>query len=168
MRHERLLGEHVWYEVRTAVNIGETLFQLRWTEDLLCRVLRDAKGIYSFEMCGLTFAGATLSFYIKPADGKELPKIMQWIKQTFSVRFNVIVGRTGHVWGERYRSEIIAGEPPKEAVEVDWEMVKAKAKTEIPADVTYELSWDSPRDEEIRLKMSTSRKNQPKPAAPTG
>jgi hypothetical protein len=51
---------------------------------------------------------------------------------------------------------------------VDWEMVKEKAKTEIPADVTYELSWDSPRDEEIRLKLSTSHKNQPKPAVPTG
>jgi hypothetical protein len=79
MRHERLLGEHVWYQVSTAVNIGDPLFQLRWTEDLLCRVLRDAKGNYSFEMRGLRFEGATLTFYIKPADGKELPKIMQWM-----------------------------------------------------------------------------------------
>jgi hypothetical protein len=82
------------------------------------------------------------------------------------VRFNVIVGRTGHVWGERYRSEILAGDPPEWAKEVDWEMVKEKVKTEIPAGITYELSWDSPRDEEIRLKMSSSRKNPPKPAAP--
>jgi hypothetical protein len=163
-----MLGEHVWYLVSTAVNIGETLFELSWTEDLLCRVLRDTKGIYSVEMCGLTFKGATLTFYIKPADGKELPDIMQWIKQTFSVRFNVIVGRTGHVWGDRYWSEILEGEPPVDAKEVDWEMVKEKAKTEIPEGVTYELSWDSPRDEGITLKMSSSRKNPPKPAAPTG
>jgi hypothetical protein len=153
------------YLVSTAVNVGETLFQLRWTEDLLCRVLQDAKGNFSFEMRGLKLEGATLSFYIKPADGKELPKIMQWVKQTFSVRFNVIVGRTGHVWGERYRSEILEGEPPEWAKEVDWEMVKEKAKTEIPAGMTYELSWDSPRDEGIRLKMSSSRKKPPKPAA---
>jgi hypothetical protein len=117
-------------------------------------------------MRGLRFEGAALSFYIKPADGKELPKIMQWVKQTFSARFNVIVGRTGHVWGERYRSEILAGEPPEWAEEVDWGMVEAKAKTEIPKGVTYKLSWDSPRDEEIRLKMSSSRKKPPKPAAP--
>jgi hypothetical protein len=45
-------------------------------------------------------------------------------------------------------------------------MVEAKAKTEIPKGVTYKLSWDSPRDEEIRLKMSSSRKKPPKPAAP--
>jgi hypothetical protein len=74
-----MLGEHVWYEVRTAVNVGETLFRLPWTEKLLCRVLRDAKGIFSFEMCGLRFEGATRSFYIKPADGKERPDIMQWM-----------------------------------------------------------------------------------------
>jgi hypothetical protein len=166
MRHERILGEHVWYLVSTAVNIGEPLFQLRWTEDLLCRVLREAKKRFDFEMRGLRFEGATLSFYIKPKDGKELPDIMQWVKQTFSARFNVIVGRTGHVWGERYRSEIIAGEPPEWVKEVDWEMVKEKAKTEIPEDVTYKLSWDSPRDAEIRLKMSSSRKNTPQSAAP--
>jgi hypothetical protein len=70
------------------------------------------------------------------------------------VRFNVIVRRTGHVWGERYRSEILAGDPPVEAAEADWEMVKAK--TEIPVDITYELSWDSPRRAKIRLKMSSS------------
>jgi hypothetical protein len=91
---------------------------------------------------------------------------MQWVKQTFSVRFNMIVGRTGHVWGDRYRSEILAWEPPVDAKEVDWEMVKEKAKTEIPAGMTYELSWDSPRDEEIRLKLSASRKKRPKSAAP--
>jgi hypothetical protein len=72
---------------------------------------------------------------------------MQWIKQTFAVRFNVIVGRTGHVdgldgEGVRYWSEILAGDSPEWAEEVDWEMVKAKVKTEIPAGMTYELSWD--------------------------
>jgi hypothetical protein len=84
----------------------------------------------------------------------------------FSARFNAIVGRTGHVWGERYRLEIIAGDPPEAAAEVDWEMVEVKAKTEIPAGITYELSWDSPRKVEIRLKMSFSRKNPPKSVAP--
>jgi hypothetical protein len=166
MRQQRRLAEDVWYGVRTAVNIGEPLFELGWTEKLLCRVLQDAKGNYSFEMRGLRFEGAALTFYIRPEDGKELPDIMQWIKQTFSVRFNVIVGRTGHVWGERYWSEILAGEPPEWAEEVDWGMVEAKAKTEIPKGITYKLSWDSPRRAEIRLNLSSSRKKPPKPAAP--
>jgi hypothetical protein len=92
---------------------------------------------------------------------------MQWVKQTFSARFNVLTGREGHVWGDRYWSEILEGEPPVEAAEVDWVAVDAEADKEIPAVITYELSWDSPRDEEIRLKMSTSRKNPPNSADPT-
>jgi hypothetical protein len=47
MRHERILGEHVWHLVSTAVNVGEPLFESPWTEKLLCRAFRDAKGIFS-------------------------------------------------------------------------------------------------------------------------
>jgi hypothetical protein len=166
MRLKRDLAEHVWYGVRTAVNVGEPLFRLGWAVVLLHRVLREAKKRFDFEMRGFRLDGKWLTFYIKPTDGKELPKIMQWIKQTFSVRFNVIVGRTGHVWGDRYWSEILKGEPPEWAEEVDWGMVEAEADKEIQAAITYSLSWDSPRRAEIRLNLSTSRKNPPKPAAP--
>jgi hypothetical protein len=52
--------------------------------------------------------------------------------------------------------------------EVNWEKVEAEAKTKIPADTTYELSWDSPRQLGITLEMGSSHKKPPKPAAPTG
>jgi hypothetical protein len=57
-----------------------------------------------------------VSFFIKPDDGLQLPEIMQWIKQTYSVRYNVHDGRTGHIWGDRYWSVIVAG-PPEDAKE---------------------------------------------------
>ncbi|MDR3356058.1 MAG: hypothetical protein LBO04_02610, partial [Spirochaetaceae bacterium] len=53
-----------------------------------------------------------LAFYIRPADGFELPAIMKWLKQTFAIRYNRDNGRTGHLWGDRYRSRILDGEPP--------------------------------------------------------
>jgi hypothetical protein len=71
-------------------------------------------------MRGLKIEGSWLSFYIRPADGFELPKIMQWLKQTFSLWFNLRTGRKGHTWGERYESEILFGEPPEGAEEADW------------------------------------------------
>jgi hypothetical protein len=40
-------------------------------------------------------AGDLLSFYIKPADGFQLPAIMQWLKQVFAVKFNQADGRSG-------------------------------------------------------------------------
>ncbi|MDR1470138.1 MAG: hypothetical protein LBT00_12695, partial [Spirochaetaceae bacterium] len=99
MRLPRELAEDVWYEVRTAINVGEPLFRLAWAVVLFYRVLREAKGRFGFEMRGLKIEGCSLSFFIKPADGFELPKIMQWLKQTFSVRFNFRTGRT-RAWRE--------------------------------------------------------------------
>jgi hypothetical protein len=48
---------------------------------------------------------------IRPEDGLELPEIMKWIKQTFAVRYNLLAGRTGHIWGDQYWSVILEGEP---------------------------------------------------------
>jgi hypothetical protein len=87
---------------------------------IFCRVLIEAKKHFDFEMRGLVLDKAWLSFYIKPAEGLDLPEIMQWLKQTFSVRFNITTLRTGHVWGDRYKSKILLGEPPENAVPVDW------------------------------------------------
>jgi hypothetical protein len=39
---------------------------------------------------------------------------MQWLKQTFAVRYNLLNGWTGHIWGYRYRSRIVASELPEE------------------------------------------------------
>jgi hypothetical protein len=116
-------------------------------------------------MRGLATGDECLSFYIKPADGLQLPRIMQWVKQTFSVRFNMRTGRTGHVWGDRYRSEILPGEP--EGVEaVDWAAVEKMAKTPVQKAMTYALSWDSPRWAGGAIKARFSFKTAPFPAAP--
>jgi hypothetical protein len=145
MRKNRKLAKNVWYEVRTAINVREPLFQLEFAAVLLYRVLRKARERFDFEMRGLAFNGAGISFYIKPADGFQLPRIMQWVKQTFSVRFNMRTGRTGHVWGDRYWSEILPGEPPEGVVPVDWAAVEKMANKRISAVIGYELSWVCPR-----------------------
>jgi hypothetical protein len=65
----------------------------------------------------MRLAGDLLSFYIKPADGFQLPTIMKWMKQVFAVKFNQADGRTGHIWGDRDWSRILPGEPPEEDAE---------------------------------------------------
>jgi REP element-mobilizing transposase RayT len=115
MRHFRSLAQGVWYAVHTSVNNTEPLFWSWPNQDLFKQVLYEVRQIYGFSLCGLCFSGPQVSFYIKPDDGLQLPEIMQWIKQTFAVRFNVLDGRTGHIWGDRYWSEILPGEPPEDA-----------------------------------------------------
>jgi hypothetical protein len=65
-------------------------------------------------MTGLRLEADRLTFYIKPANGLALPDILKWMKQTFAVRYNRLTGRIGHVWGDRYWSLILEGEPPEE------------------------------------------------------
>jgi hypothetical protein len=168
MAKNRELGADVWYKVWTEVNVGEPLFQLGYAKTILNAALRDTKKRRKFEMRGLKIEGSWLSFYIKPENGYELPKIMQWFKQTFSLWFNEHTGRKGHTWGERYESEIVYGELPEDAKEVIWEDVNAEANKPVPRKIPYTATWDSLRTPGMTLKTDISLKNPPTSAPPPG
>ncbi|MDR2433221.1 MAG: transposase [Treponema sp.] len=144
---KRILAQGVWYEVRTAVNNREPLFRLYGASALCFRVLREAKGLFAFEIREIRLEDERLSFYIKPARGFQLPQILQWIKQTFAVRFNVRTGRSGHIWGDRYWSRIVAGEPP------EWAEVEAESEMQVPAAKRRLPSRVSPRKAGKRAKL---------------
>jgi hypothetical protein len=76
---------------------------------------------FSFKVRCLRLEDDLLVFFIKPEDGFKLPEIMKWIKQVFAQRFNLAAGRTGHIWGDRYWSQIVEGEPEeREAGDRPW------------------------------------------------
>jgi hypothetical protein len=89
------------------------LFRFRQALALFGRVFEESKGHFVFEIAGLRLEDEWLVFYIRPADGFELPEILKWMKQTFAVRYNRLTGRSGHIWGDRYGSVILEGEPPE-------------------------------------------------------
>ncbi|MDR3355632.1 MAG: hypothetical protein LBO04_00380 [Spirochaetaceae bacterium] len=107
-----MLKQGVWYEIRTSVNNREPLFRGGRAPALFDRVFRETAHRFTFAVRGLSLAGDRLAFYIRPADGFELPAIMTWLKQTVAIRYNRDNGRTGHLWGDRDRSRILVGEPP--------------------------------------------------------
>jgi hypothetical protein len=144
------------------------VFRLGWAETLFYHILNDAKRRFKFEMRGLVFDEEWLSFYIKPENGFQLPRIMQWVKQTFSFRFNVRTGRGGHLWGMRYVSRIVEEGPPVDAGGVDWGLVRAEAAKEIPVGKTYPLTWVSLRLPEMRLTTRISLKDPANAASPPG
>ncbi|MDR0644855.1 MAG: hypothetical protein LBG05_08150 [Treponema sp.] len=53
------------------------------------------KGRFAFEIRWFRLEEARLSFFIRPDDGFQLLRIIQWLKQTFAVRFNVREGGLG-------------------------------------------------------------------------
>jgi hypothetical protein len=131
----------VWYEIHTAINNREPLFWMRQALALFRRVLYETGERFVFEMTGLRLEADRLTFYIRPEDGLGLPDILKWMKQTFAVRYNRLMGRTGHIWGDRYWSVILDGEPPEEA---GWE-----AKQEAGAEPQVRVrDGDRPRNGE--------------------
>jgi hypothetical protein len=84
--------------------------------DLFNRVLREAGKRFAIEVRRLVIEADRVSFCIKPADGFMLPVVMQWIKQTFACRYNAMKRLDGHVWGDRYWSKVLEGEPPEEEI----------------------------------------------------
>ncbi|MDR2053983.1 MAG: transposase, partial [Treponema sp.] len=115
MRQLRVLQQGVWYEISTQINNRELLFRDKKAREIFEQVFRETKLRFAFEIQGLSFEGDLLKFYIRPENGLQLPDIMKWMKQTFAQRYNRWAGRTGHIWGDRYWSLILAGEPPEEA-----------------------------------------------------
>jgi hypothetical protein len=80
---------------------------------MFAQVFHETSMRFVFEIRGLRRGEDRLQFYIKPAQGLELPAIMKWLKQVFAQRYNRVQGREGHIWGDRYRSVILQGEPPE-------------------------------------------------------
>ncbi|MDR1095981.1 MAG: transposase [Spirochaetaceae bacterium] len=114
MRKPRVLKAHAWYLVSTAVNRHERIFLERNAVSLFNRVFREAVGLFPVEVRRLRIEADRVSFYIRPVNGFQLPEIMQWLKQTFAVRYNVMKRLDGHVWGDRYWSKVLEGEAPVE------------------------------------------------------
>jgi REP element-mobilizing transposase RayT len=115
MRQTRKLAQGVWYEIRSQINNREPLFRRSQAVALFNRVFNETALRFPFEVRGFRIEDDWLTFYIKPEDGEALPKIMQRMKQTFAQRYNRLTGRIGHIWGDRYWSEILEGEPPEGA-----------------------------------------------------
>jgi hypothetical protein len=116
MRKPRILEALAWYWVITAINRHEPLFLERAAVDLFNRVLREAGERFAIEVRHIVINADCVSFYIKPADGFMLPVVMQWIKQTFACRYNAMKRLDGHVWGDRYWSKVLEGEPPESGI----------------------------------------------------
>jgi REP element-mobilizing transposase RayT len=115
MRQLRILRKGVWYEVRTRINNREPLFCHVRALTIFTKVFRQTMLRFVFRIRGLHLEDDWLTFYIQPEDGLELPDIMKWMKQVFAQRYNAAAGRIGHIWGDRYWSRIVEGEPVEEA-----------------------------------------------------
>jgi hypothetical protein len=129
--------------------------------DLFNWVLREAGERFAIEVRRLVIQADRVSFYIKPANGFMLPVVMQWIKQTFACRYNAMKRLDGHVWGDRYWSKVIDGEPPEEEIAAAGtgreECVEEKAvSAEVGGHIPKARPWEGPPDGDSHREGETA------------
>jgi putative transposase len=108
MRKPRELEEGARYHVTARANRKEMILDSSAMKGLFLSVVKRAKAKYDFRLENFCIMGNHFHFVIKPGRGENLSAIMQWILSVFAMMYNKIRGFTGHVWGCRFFSRIIA------------------------------------------------------------
>jgi putative transposase len=108
MRKPRELEENARYHVTARANRKEMILETSEMKEMFLSVLRRAKRKYDFRLENFCIMGNHFHFVIQPGRSESLSAIMRWILSVFAMAFNRIKGYTGHVWGCRFFSKIIA------------------------------------------------------------
>jgi hypothetical protein len=83
----RILKPDVWYKIFTLVNRHEQIFLDRDAVELFNRTLLETGERFPCEVRCLVIQADSVSFYIKPVDGLELPEIVPRVCAPFSASF---------------------------------------------------------------------------------
>lgn len=108
MRKPRELQKGAVYHVTARANRGELILHDKAMKDLFLQVLARARMKYRFRIDNFCVMGNHFHLMIRPAERESLSRIMQWILSVFAMAFNRLHGYTGHVWGCRFFSRIMA------------------------------------------------------------
>lgn len=108
MRKPRELQAGAVYHVTARANRGEMILDAKGLKDLFLRVLARARTRYRFRIENFCVMGNHIHLMIRPGERESLSRIMQWILSVFAMAFNRMNGYTGHVWGCRFFSRIMA------------------------------------------------------------
>ena len=109
MRKPRELKNGARYHVTARANRQEMIFDMDPMKELFLSVVKRAKAKYNFRIENFCIMGNHFHFIIQPLHNESLSAIMQWILSVFAMAFNKLKSFTGHVWGCRFFSRILAG-----------------------------------------------------------
>ncbi|MDR1747499.1 MAG: transposase [Spirochaetaceae bacterium] len=107
MRKNRKIVVDAYYHVSTHINRNDGFLFTKNAKLLFIQVLKEAKKKYRFITKNFTIMSNHYHLLIKPLEGENLSRIVQWINAVFAMRINRINGSKGHVWGQRFFSRVI-------------------------------------------------------------
>lgn len=109
MRKPRHLEIDAIYHVTARINRRAMELAPPFIKELLISIIKRAAKKYTFELFAWAIMDNHIHLLIHPLNGVLLPNLMRWILGVFALSFNRLLGLTGHLWHDRYRSTIITG-----------------------------------------------------------
>ena len=103
-RAKRLLPSGCSFHITLRCNSRQFLIAKALRRDVLLAVLKKAQQKFAVKVYGLCLMANHLHLLVKPADGKELPRVMHWFAWYSAMALNRLSGRCGHLWEARYFS----------------------------------------------------------------
>lgn len=107
MRHPRILRRGARYHVIARTNRQEFILHAKEIKLLLLRIIKRAKLRFRFSIDTFIIMSNHVHILIRPHTNENLSKIMQWILATFAINFNKRLKLIGHVWYDRFHSNVI-------------------------------------------------------------
>ncbi|TVQ26351.1 MAG: transposase [Spirochaetaceae bacterium] len=107
MRKPRKTQKGATYHVVARANRKEFIFRRDFIKDLFLETIHDAHDRYSFRVMNICIMSNHVHLMIKPDNGENISRVMQWILGVFAMRFNRELGLQGHVWYDRFKSKVI-------------------------------------------------------------
>ncbi|MCL2175278.1 MAG: transposase [Treponema sp.] len=102
MYKKREFFDGAFYHVTSRTNDKIRVFENKLGRKVMLIALQDAKDKFHFRLTNFCVMPTHIHLLIQPADGTKLDKIMHWLKNQSSKRWNLIHGSSDHLWGQRY------------------------------------------------------------------
>ena len=107
MRRARIKQKGATYHIVAKSNRGEFILDSVKMKELLLTIIEEAGEKYNFRINHYCIMSNHIHLLIKPEDGTDLSELMKWILCVFALRYNKSIGMHGHVWYDRFKSNII-------------------------------------------------------------
>jgi REP element-mobilizing transposase RayT len=105
-----MLQDGALYHVSAQVNRGAFDIRSKADKELLRDVVAKVKERHPFELVNFCFMDTHFHFLIKPEIDESLSVLMGVLLCTFTKRWNLMHGKTGHLWRARFFSRIVETE----------------------------------------------------------
>jgi len=109
-RMARFLKDGVCYYIRSQGYLSQTIFKIGPDYKRYIQLLKKYKLRYQINIYGYCLLLAEVHLLVHPSNSEKLPLFMQGMNQSYAMYFNMYYHRTGKVWGQRYKSNLICSD----------------------------------------------------------